>query len=910
MSGEKGDSVGHVPKPRVASGLPPSAQPTQAPAPATAEEASIRPAHGLGPAEVRVGIFSVLLMLLSCLLLFFGPAAGLGPVRSLASQPAIAVMLVALSAAAVLAPVSFHHRGHTTLFSLSEVPLLLGLVFAAPAVLVVSRLLGEALVLGAVRRQSPLKLSFNAATAAASAAIAATIYRGFPGTHQAVGPAGWAVGAAALAAAALVAQAAVSVVIRLHGQGRPLSTGFDFLRFVLLLSASIGLAFVVLDAAWWNTWAVLPLVIVGGLIVFAYRGYLKLTQRFGALEQLYHFSRSLGSPHLDPVGTAWAILERVQSVMRARRAELVLVDTWPEARSLALDGEVRFHVQRITLSEASCVSEAISFGRPSLRQRAADRTSSLEDVDPVLGQFRDALIVPLLSGDQPIGALVALDRQEELDPFDDDDLRLFEALAAHASTTMERARLVEELRLEADSKSYQATHDSLTGLPNRALFLERASAALAETGRAAVALLDLDRFKEVNDTLGHSTGDRLVCEVAECLVRAARGRATVARIGGDEFALIVPDIIGPEEAIGIVRDLEDALSKPMDLDGITLAVRASAGVSLAPEHGDSIALLLQRADIAMYLAKERRSGIELYSPAQDQNMERKLVLGGQLAQALRQGHELYIMYQPIAGLASGKLLRFEALARWDHPELGQVPTDEFIAIAEQMGLIGEITEFVLTEACAQAAEWRDAGVTAGLAVNLSGRDLSDHSLVEKVAVRLAANNLPASSLTLEVTETEVMADIGEASGVLAELGKMGVRIAVDDFGTGYSSLAYLHRLPLNELKIDRSFVGNVAYDESNAIIVRSSIAMAHSLGLSVVAEGAEDELTCSVLADAGCDAVQGYYFSRPLSASSLRPWLETQPRLEFSRDLVPTLRVIPGGESPLYLHEGIKQIPS
>jgi EAL domain-containing protein (putative c-di-GMP-specific phosphodiesterase class I) len=286
------------------------------------------------------------------------------------------------------------------------------------------------------------------------------------------------------------------------------------------------------------------------------------------------------------------------------------------------------------------------------------------------------------------------------------------------------------------------------------------------------------------------------------------------------------------------------------------------------------------------------------------------MLGGLLVHALETGNELSLMYQPIAGLASGKLLRFEALARWDHPELGQVPTDEFIAIAEQMGLIGEITEFVLTEACAQAAEWRDAGVTAGLAVNLSGRDLSDHSLVEKVAGRLAANNLPASSLTLEVTETEVMADIGEASGVLAELGKMGVRIAVDDFGTGYSSLAYLHRLPLNELKIDRSFVGNVAYDESNAIIVRSSIAMAHSLGLSVVAEGAEDELTCSVLADAGCDAVQGYYFSRPLSASSLRPWLETQPRLEFSRDLVPTLRVIPGGESPLYLHEGIKQIPS
>jgi len=855
-------------------------------------------------------MFSLVLALATGLLLYLGPAHGMGPVRSHVPQPAIAILLVVLSAAAVLAPVSFHHKGNTTLFSLSEVPLLLGLVFAAPAVLVLSRLIGEALVLGVVRRQSPLKLTFNTATAAASAAVAVTLYRPLLGSHPAVGGVGWAAGAAALAAAAFVAQEAVTIVIRLSGQRRGHSAGFDLLRFNLLLGASIGLAFVVLDAAWWNTWEILPLVIVGGLIVIAYRAYLKLTQRFGALEQLYHFSRSLGGPYMDPAGTAWAILERVQSVMRARRAELVLVDAWPLARSLAVDGDNRSDVLRITLSEASCVTQAISDGRASLLQRATERTGSIADLDPVLGRYRDALVVPLLSGDQAIGALVAIDRQEELDPFDDDDLRLFEALAAHAGTTMERARLVEELRLEADSKSYQATHDSLTGLPNRALFLERATAALAETGRAAVALLDLDRFKEVNDTLGHSTGDRLVCEVAECLVRAARGRATVARIGGDEFALIVPDIIGPEEAIGIVRDLEEALSRPMDLDGITLAVRASAGVSLSPEHGDNIALLLQRADIAMYLAKERRSGIELYSPSQDQNMERKLVLGGQLAQALRRGEELYVVYQPIARLPSGQLIGAEALARWNHPELGQVPADEFIAIAEQMGLIGEITEFVLTTACAEAAKWRETGLPLGLAVNLSGRDLSDQHLVEKVAARLAANKLPPGSLTLEVTETEVMADIGEASGVLSELGRLGVRIAVDDFGSGYSSLAYLHRLPLNELKIDRSFVSNLAHDESNAIIVRSSIAMAHSLGLSVVAEGAEDELTCSLLADAGCDAVQGYYFSRPLGASAMREWLETDPSLEFSRELSPPLRVIAGGESQRYASGGFKQLPS
>jgi EAL domain-containing protein (putative c-di-GMP-specific phosphodiesterase class I) len=211
-----------------------------------------------------------------------------------------------------------------------------------------------------------------------------------------------------------------------------------------------------------------------------------------------------------------------------------------------------------------------------------------------------------------------------------------------------------------------------------------------------------------------------------------------------------------------------------------------------------------------------------------------------------------------------------------------------------MGLIGEITNFVLTEGCIQAAKWRDEGTPMGLSVNLSGRDLAQHLLVDRVAAQLNANELPASSLTLEVTETEFMADLGEVSIVLSQLGELGVRVAVDDYGTGYSSLAYLHRLPVTELKIDRSFITNVASDQSNAIIVRSSIKMAHSLGLSVVAEGAEDEITCAVLADAGCDAIQGYYLSRPLTDVAMRQWLATTPRLAFCPELPSPLRVIAG----------------
>ena len=313
----------------------------------------------------------------------------------------------------------------------------------------------------------------------------------------------------------------------------------------------------------------------------------------------------------------------------------------------------------------------------------------------------------------------------------------------------------------------------------------------------------------------------------------------------------------------------------------------------------------------MYHAKDKRSGIELYLPEHDQSMQRKLLLGGHLAEALSSGKQLSVMYQPIAGMVSGEVVRVEALARWFHPVHGQVPADEFIHIAEQMGLIGQITDFVLTEACAEAARWRQAGLDIGLAINISGRDLSDRSLVRNVTAHLGANGLPASSLTLEITETEVMADIAEASDVLGQLADLGIQIAVDDYGTGYSSLAYLHRLPANELKLDRSFVANVAADQSNSIIVRSSIAMAHSLGLSVVAEGAEDEVTCAILADAGCDAVQGYYFSPPLGQDDLVRWFATKPRLKFSHELASSrpLRIIPGRLEDAHQRAG-KRTPS
>ncbi len=460
--------------------------------------------------------------------------------------------------------------------------------------------------------------------------------------------------------------------------------------------------------------------------------------------------------------------------------------------------------------------------------------------------------------------------KEELDSFDDDDLRLFETLVAHASASLERARLVEELRFEVDSKSHQATHDALTGLPNRVLFQTRAARALSESKGIAVVLLDIDRFKDVNDTLGHAIGDRLLCEVSERLVHAVSGRATVARLGGDEFALVIADVDEPEQAVAIVDHVQREMSRPIRMDGLALAVTASAGIALAPEHGDDVALLLQRADIAMYLAKERRSKVELYRVEQDQSMRWWLMIGGLLTHALETRSELSVMYQPIVDAKSGSVARVEALARWNHPTHGAIPPEQFIGIAEQMGVISQISDFVLSEACAQCAEWRRNGSNVGIAVNLSGREFSDAGLVDRIAGHLKENGLPAELLTLEVTETEVMADLTQVSKVLDELAALGISLAIDDYGTGYSSLAYIHRLPVQELKIDRSFVTNLSSESSNAIIVHSSIAMAHSLGLKVVAEGAEDAVTCSLLAEADCDYVQGYYISKPITSAQLQ----------------------------------------
>ncbi len=840
---------------------------------------------------LKVYAFSSLLALITVGLLLVGPLHGLAPVRLLIPQGAMFGIVCVLWVVADLLPVQVPFRGDTFDIVLEEVPVLLGMVFLAPSLLVLSAVCAVALTFTALRRQALLKMAFNVASAAFVTALTVLIYRELLGSHSPVSLVGWVVGAAAIVAGQVSSTFLLRVVTMLNGRRAKQRTGIILVAInAMLLVTSLCLAFAFLDAAWRNPRTTLPLVVVAALIVVAFRGYARLRVRFLSLQHLYDFSQTMSTANLEPASMSVDVLEEVCTVLRASRAELILAEPSGIPRRISFNDRGASGVQPITLDEASIVTQAISTGEGSLHKSVADGHSSVT-TDPIAGEYREAMVAPLMNRHTPIGAIVAIDRDEEQDSFDEDDLRLFETLVAHASTSLERARLVEELRYEVDSKSHQATHDMLTGLPNRILFLTRAAAALSESGGVAVVLFDIDRFKDVNDTLGHAIGDRLLCEIAERLLRAVSGRATVARLGGDEFALVIPDVTDPERAIEIAHELNVEMQRPIKMDGLTLAVTASAGIAMAPEHGDDVALLLQRADIAMYLAKKNRGTVEVYSVEHDQSMQRWLMLGGLLTHALETGTELSVMYQPIGDVKSREIAYVEALCRWNHSVQGFIPPEEFIGIAEQMGLIPQITDFVLNEGCSQLARWREAGITMGLAVNVSGREFADIHLVDRVESCLRRYDIPAHLLTLEVTETEIMADLSAATKVLYELSARGIKLGIDDYGTGYSSLQYLHKLPVNELKIDRSFVTNLPNEASNRIIVRSSIQMAHSLGLYVIAEGAEDELTCAMLAEAECDFIQGYYLSKPQKAEDLQEWILGGAKLEFA-----PVTEIPGSE--------------
>jgi diguanylate cyclase (GGDEF)-like protein len=422
-----------------------------------------------------------------------------------------------------------------------------------------------------------------------------------------------------------------------------------------------------------------------------------------------------------------------------------------------------------------------------------------------------------------------------------------------------------------------AYEDGLTGLPNRAMFNEQLTQAVRTAKRAeqplAVLVFDMDRFKAINDTLGHPVGDQALREVGHRVRKALRDSDVVARLGGDEFAVLLATGGAEHAPLVVAKKIIKALEEPLVIDGQPMDMAASIGIARYPEHGEDANALMRAADVAMYEAKRAKTGYSTYDPTHDERRQEFLTLLGELRRAVDSG-ELVLHYQPKMSFVDGRVTSVEALVRWRHPTRGFIEPAEFIPFAEQTGYITSITRWVLARAIEQAGVWERTGLRIRMSVNVSARDLQqEDALVKYVADALLAAELPAGMLCLEVTESGLMEDPGSAQSTLRKLRELGITTSIDDYGTGYSSLAYIKQLAVNELKIDRAFVAGMEADRRNAAIVRSTIELGHNLGLTVVAEGVETDHEDMELRRFGCDAAQGYFYARPMPAAALERWL-------------------------------------
>ncbi|RZS91364.1 diguanylate cyclase/phosphodiesterase [Motilibacter rhizosphaerae] len=753
-------------------------------------------------------------------------------------------------------------RRQTLVVHFAEIPLVVGLLVSGPVWLVLARTLGVGIG-GVLGKLPPYKWFFNVALYLVATTLAVLSFHVLADdTHTSHhGAAAAAAAAVSTAAAALFEFVVVQVVIALV-QARPPSRQIMLALWTLVLSGAVsvltGLVVVtLLQGQVWQRWLLVPLAVV---IYLAYRAYSRLLGRHLALERLYEMARSARSS-TDRQQALEALLQRVRDVLNAEEARIVVppdehspygwsARSWEDGFEVPAGGDGVLH----ELVRSSGAPRLVSSGTndPALQRWLRERGA------------REAIVVALSGEAGIIGTLEVTDHLAEVRPFGPADVELLETLAAHAGFALENSNLLERLQ-------YDATHDPLTGLGNRVAFVDALTAALDGKQPAAVCMLDLDEFKDINDALGHHSGDRLLHLVAERLSAALPEAALVARFGGDEFGVLLHTA---EQSVAeqVARRIVEALAEPVPLAEAVIHVGASIGVALAPEHAHDAAVLLQRAEIAMYAAKEAGRDLRVFDSTLDDGTPRRLALVAELRDALRQS-ELVVYYQPKVRLDDEEIAGVEALVRWHHPTRGIVGPDDFIPLAERSGLIEPLTGVVLESSLRQCRAWLDEGKHVPVAVNISVRALLDPGFVEQVARVLERTGVAPAMLTLELTESSVMSDLPRCMGTLHQLVASGVRISVDDFGTGWSSLSQLRHLPASEVKIDKSFILAMATDEHDIAVVGAIVKLAHDLGKRVVAEGIEDKLTWRKLADLGCDVAQGFFLSRPLPPERLAAWM-------------------------------------
>jgi diguanylate cyclase (GGDEF)-like protein len=757
-------------------------------------------------------------------------------------------------------------RRETQAISLSEIPLVLALLYVSPVTLLWTRLTGSAVVLVAYRKQPRLKVLYNLSMQAAEVCLAAWLLRRVGAPHGSldlrtvVGVYVAVAGAAVLAGWALCtvlgqAEGSLSLAryLREVVDYPPVAAGVATLGFVAAYALQTGPA-----AAW------ALLAILGGLLA-AYRHYGLLRLRHESLERLFGFTRSL--PDVTFTDEApQRLLHAVRELFHAEYCALVLAGTGGTGPHVVTAGQGKSEDEVGHGRSTLAIHEHLLARRePLLRTRSIRGARSQGE-----GSLRDYVATLLRDGSDVLGSLVVADRVGDVQTFTADDLQLLQTIATQVSAAVRNAQLIEKLR-------YDAGHDALTGLANRIAWEAAARARLAagewdQERVDAVILVDLDGFKDVNDTLGHHHGDHLLVQVASRFEAAVGARGTVARFGGDEFVVLVPGTTRAE-AGRTAEAITAAAREPIALGDVKVEVQASVGIALAPGHGTDLPTLLKRADLAMYSSKRMTRRVTVFHDSLEDQGPNRLALMADLRRALHDG-DITIAVQPKALLPSGEVMGVEALARWTHPQQGQVSPELFVALAERSGLILELTATILEHTLAFCSACSAQGRPMPVAVNLSPRALLDANLLPVVSDALARHDVRPSQLTLEITESSVIGDPQAALQALGALRQLGIRLSVDDFGTGYSSLSYLKRLPVQEVKIDRSFVRDLVHDPDDEVIVRAVTELGRSLHLDVVAEGVEDLATWRRLQQLGPIIVQGYYLSRPMPPAHFAAWLD------------------------------------
>jgi diguanylate cyclase (GGDEF)-like protein len=802
-----------------------------------------------------------------------------GPLRGVPqtdSSLALALVVLGVAFFAVEAmPLHLEWSGQAYSLTLSELPLVVGLLVLPSPWLIPARIIGGGAALIWHRRQPTHKFLFNVAMQFLEATIAYRLFLAVPGHgDRPVMRAAPAV-LIAVGVSTACAMAATCVAIRI-------SVGSLNRRVVrscaigCLTSTIVNPAIaLVAMSAWRDSRLTLPsTLLVLAAVGIVYRAYVSLHQRHSGLETLYEFTRSIGR-NGSTEDQIRLVLAKTCELLRSEGAG-ILLDLEAGRPSLRwIDRDGHMHVEHALHPQVDWPFAMVMSSNSAVVLPRSSRSTAERAFLEHRG-MRDAILAPLLLDGEARGVLFVRDRRGDVATFTEDDGRLFETIAAHVANVLDNSRLVDQLR-------HESRHDALTGLQNRQSFRSQLSGAIARGGGWALLLADLDRFKEINDTLGHHYGDLLIREVATRITAAAPARSLIARLGGDEFAVLT-SAETLDEALAIGRTVRAAISAPCVVDGVAIDVDASIGVALAAASGPDETVLLKRADMAMYAAKSAGTGVEAYNPERDEYSPRRLALASELRTAIERD-QLLLNYQPQV-TAEGAMVGVEALVRWLHPEYGLVMPDEFIHLAEQSGAIVQLTAWVLRKALDQVAAWHENGINVSVSVNVSMRNLLDANIVDLVRGELRQRNLAPERLTLEITESHIMSDVGRTLPILHRLASLGVRLSIDDFGTGYSSLAYLQQFPVHEIKIDKSFVTAIEAKGSDSIAA-AIISIANSLHVDAVAEGVETEAVATQLRTMGCTRLQGYYVAPPLHAGQVPTMVlsENTIRLPLQRTL-------------------------